>query len=111
MSLSMRLKGLLNENKISCSVMTHEPTYNAQYAAATIQISGKELAKTVVLWAGEEMILAVLPVPNHVKLNKLGAELGKSIRLASEQEFSNPFPDCEPGAMPPIVRSTTCRYM
>lgn len=46
--------------------------------------------------------MAVLPAPNHVKLNRLGAELGKSLRLASEQEFKSRFPDCEPGAMPPV---------
>jgi hypothetical protein len=54
-----------------------------------MQISGKELAKTVVLWAGEEMILAVLPAPNHVRLDKLGAEVGESLRLATEREFSS----------------------
>src|SRR5260370_16631748 len=67
-----------------------------------MQISGKELAKTVVLWTGEEMILAVLPAPNHVRLDKLAAEVGKPVRLATEQEFSSLFPDCEPGAMPPF---------
>jgi Ala-tRNA(Pro) deacylase len=67
-----------------------------------MQISGKELAKTIVLWTGEEMILAVLPAPNHVRLDKLAAEVGKSVRLATEQEFSNLFPDCELGAMPPF---------
>jgi len=82
--------------------MTHTTAYTAQGAAATMQISGKELAKTVVLWAGEEMILAVLPGPNHVRLEKLGTELGKSVRLATEQEFSSLFPDCELGAMPPF---------
>jgi Ala-tRNA(Pro) deacylase len=74
--------------------------YTAQGAAATMRISGKELAKTVVLWAGEEMILAVLPAPNHVRLDKLAAEVGKPVRLATEQEFSSLFPDCELGAMP-----------
>jgi Uncharacterized conserved protein len=48
------------------------------------------------------MILAVLPAPNHVRLDKLAAELGKSLRLATEQEFSSLFPDCELGAMPPF---------
>jgi len=52
-----------------------------------MQISGKELAKTVVLWAGEEIILAVVPAPNHVRLEKLAAEVGKSVRLATEQEI------------------------
>jgi len=45
MSISARLKGLLDENKIPYSVMTHETAYTAQGAAATMQISGKELAK------------------------------------------------------------------
>lgn len=102
MSISTRLKNLLDENKIPYSTMTHQTAYTAQGVAAAMQISGKELAKTVVLWAGEEMILAVLPAPKHVKLDKLGAQLGKSVRLASEREFSDRFPDCEAGAMPPI---------
>ncbi len=82
MSISTRLKGLLDDNQIPYSVMTHATAYTAQGAAATLQISGKELAKSVVLWTGEEMI--------------------KSVRLATEQEFSSLFPDCELGAMPPF---------
>jgi len=102
MSISIRLKSFLDETRVPYSVMTHTTAYTAQGAAATMQISGKELAKTVVLWAGEEMILAVVPAPNHVRLEKLAAELGKSVRLATEQEFSSLFPDCELGAMPPF---------
>ena len=102
MSISIRLKNFLDENQIPYSVMTHIRAYTAQGAAATMQISGKELAKTVVLSAGEEMILAVLPAPNHVRLDKLADEMGKPVRLATEQEFSTLFPDCEPGAMPPF---------
>jgi Ala-tRNA(Pro) deacylase len=102
MSISTRLKSFLEENQIRYSVMTHTATYTAQGAAATMQISGKELAKTVVLWAGEELILAVLPAPNHVRLDTLAAELGKPVRLATEQEFSSLFADCELGAMPPL---------
>jgi Ala-tRNA(Pro) deacylase len=102
MSISARLKDFLDERQIPYSVMTHSTAYTAQGAAATMQISGKELAKTVVLWAGEDMILAVLPAPSHVRLDQLAAEMGKPVRLASEQEFCDLFPDCELGAMPPI---------
>ena len=102
MSISIRLKGFLDENQIPYSVLAHTTAYTAQSAAATKQISGKELAKTIVLWAGEEMILAVLPAPNQVRLDKLAAELGRPVRLATEQEFSSLFPDCELGAMPPF---------
>ena len=75
MSISARLKSFLDETQIPYSVMTHTTAYTAQGAAATMQISGRELAKTVVLWAGEEMILAVLPAPNHVRLDKLAAAI------------------------------------
>ena len=102
MSISTSLKSFLDENQIPYSVLTHTTAYTAQGAAATMQISGNELAKSVVLWAGEEMILAILPAPNHVGLEKLAVEVGKSVRLATEQEFSTLFPDCELGAMPPF---------
>jgi len=102
MSISTRLKSFLDENQIPYSVLTHTTAYTAQGAAATMQISGNELAKSVVLWAGEEMILTILPAPNHVGLEKLAVEVGKSVRLATEQEFSTLFPDCELGAMPPF---------
>jgi prolyl-tRNA editing enzyme YbaK/EbsC (Cys-tRNA(Pro) deacylase) len=56
---------------------------------AVSQISWKELAKTVVLWTWQRMILAVLRAPNRVRLDKLAAELGRSVRLATAQEFSS----------------------
>ena len=47
-------------------------------------------------------MLAVLPAAPHANLEKLASLLGKPVRLASEQEFSSLFPDCELGAMPPF---------
>jgi Ala-tRNA(Pro) deacylase len=80
MSISIRLKNFLDESQIPYSVLTHTTAYTAQGAAATMH----------------------LPAPNHVRLDKLAAELGRSVRLAIEQEFSSLFPDCELGAMPPL---------
>jgi Ala-tRNA(Pro) deacylase len=102
MSISTRLKNLLDESHVSYTTMPHTTAYTAQGAAATMKISGKELAKTVVLRAGEDTILAVLPAAPHANLEKLASLLGKPVRLATEQEFSSLFPDCELGAMPPF---------
>jgi len=105
MSVSARLKSFLDSNQIPYETLSHSTTYTAQGTATLMQISGKEVAKTVVLRAGElgeETILAVLPGPKHVKLDKLAAAIGKPVRLATELEFSNLFPDCELGAMPPF---------
>ena len=102
MSISARLKSFLDENKIHYTMMSHSPAYTAQAAAATMHIPGKELAKTVVLRGGEKMLLAVLPASFHVNLKRLAVVAGGTVRLASEQEFAGLFPDCEPGAMPPV---------
>ncbi len=102
MTMSARLKELLDKNKVRYTAMTHSPAYTAQAAAATLHVPGKELAKTVVVKAGKEMALAVLPASYHVNLKKLGEVLGKPVKLASEEEFASLFPDCELGAMPPF---------
>lgn len=102
MTMSARLKTFLDENRIHYTLMTHSPAYTAQSAAATLHIPGKELAKTVVVRAGEETLLAVLPASYPVDLEKLGQVVGKPVRLATEQEFISLFPDCELGAMPPF---------
>jgi Ala-tRNA(Pro) deacylase len=102
MSISARLKSYLDENHVQYTLMSHSPAYTAQAAAATLHVPGKELAKTVVVAAGGENMLAVLPASYHVDLKKLGAMLGKPARLATEQEFIGLFPDCELGAMPPF---------
>lgn len=105
MSVPQHLKSFLDSNCIPYESLAHATTYTAQGTATLMQISGKEIAKTVVLRAGAqgaETILAVLPGSKHVKFDKLAAAVGKPVRLASEAEFSSMFSDCELGAMPPF---------
>jgi len=105
MSLPNRLKSFLDSNQIPYESLPHTTTYTAQGTAAVMQISGKDVAKTIVLRAGpsgEDTILAVLPGSRHAKLDKLSAAVGKPVRLATELEFTDLFPDCELGAMPPF---------
>ena len=105
MSLPNRLKSFLDSNQIPYESLPHTTTYTAQGTAAVMQISGKDVAKTIVLRAGpsgEDTFLAVLPGSRHAKLDKLSAAIGKPVRLATELEFTDLFPDCELGAMPPF---------
>jgi Ala-tRNA(Pro) deacylase len=102
MSISTRIKTHLDENQIAYTMLTHAPVYTAQGAAAIMHISGQEVAKTVVVQAGNDSYLVVLPASYHVSLDKLGKVIGRPVRLATEWEFSSLFPDCEVGAMPPL---------
>ena len=104
MSISVRLKEYMDKNNAVYIVMSHALAATAQGVASALHIGGRAMAKAVVVHVeeGQDTILAVLPTCYHVDLKKLGKILGKSVRLATEDEFAKLFPDCELGAMPPF---------
>jgi len=53
MSVPSRLKSFLDANRVPYESLSHSTTYTAQGTATVMQISGREMAKTVVLRAGE----------------------------------------------------------
>ena len=98
-----KLKEFLDSNKIKYTTIAHSPGYTAQEIAAAAHISGKEVAKTVVVKIDDKMAMAVLPASYKIDLNllKKAAGAGK-VELAGEREFESRFPDCDIGAMPPF---------
>lgn len=103
MAISMKLKKFLDENKVSYQVAAHSEVYTAQEIAAALHVSGKELIKVVMVKAEDKFVMTVLPASWRVDMVKLREVLeNKNIKLATEAEFKNLFPDCEPGAMPPF---------
>jgi len=100
---SQKLKDYLDGNSIMYITLQHSPAYTAQQIAATSHISGKELAKTVIVKLDDNIAMAVLPASCQVDMDLLREAAGaKTVELATEQEFMNLFPECEIGAMPPF---------
>ena len=98
-----KIKKLLDEHSIKYTIIKHSSTYTAQEIAASAHISGKELAKTVMIKFDGKMAMAVLPASYKINFDDLKEVLGvEKVRLAYEQEFMDKFPDCEVGAMPPF---------
>jgi Ala-tRNA(Pro) deacylase len=82
---------------------THEPRFTAQEIAHVAHVSGKVVAKAVMLRAGERLVMAVLPASHRIDLPAFGRLLGaQPVRLATEEEFTSLFPGCDVGAMPPL---------
>lgn len=98
-----RLESYLRQQQVSFDVQQHHTAYTAQEVAQTEHIPGKLVAKSVVVWADGQLILLVLPATYRVDLARLNAAIGATVtRFAHEEEFSDTFPDCEVGAMPPF---------
>jgi Ala-tRNA(Pro) deacylase len=98
-----KLKNFLDENDVKYVTITHSRAFTSQEIAALSHVSGRELAKTVMIKIDNKMAMAVLPASYHIDFESLQTLFGtKNVRLANESEFENRFPDCEVGAMPPF---------
>lgn len=103
MSVSKKLKELLDAEGVKYEVLPHSVTYTAQETAASIHTSGREVAKPVIVTDGREYVMAVLEAPHQVDLQKFSRVSGmEKPKLAGEVELKKLFPDCELGAMPPF---------
>ena len=103
MPILKRLKAVLDEAQVSYEVYNHALAYTAQEIAAHQHVSGKDMAKVVMLEADDLLVMGVIPGSQKINLERAKASLGAStIRLATEEEFIARFPECEIGAMPPF---------
>ncbi len=98
-----KLETYLRNQDVSFNKIVHHKTYTAQRTAADAHISGKEIAKTVIMKVDNQMCMVVLPGDMQVDMGLLKMSIGaKNIRLATEMEFKDLFENCEVGAMPPF---------
>jgi Ala-tRNA(Pro) deacylase len=103
MAIPRQISDFLDSQQVWYQCCTHSPAYTAQGLAHVQHVSGKELAKVVMVVADYRMVMAVLPASNRIEIEKLRELLkAQHIRVATEEEFRDIFPDCELGAMPPF---------
>jgi Ala-tRNA(Pro) deacylase len=93
----------LNLTGVQYQVISHVPAYSAHSVALATHIPDRNLAKTLLVRADEQYWMAVLRADFHFnqKLLKHALE-AKHVSLATEEELTVFFPDCEVGAMPPF---------
>ena len=100
---SNQVHALLDEHGVEYEVHDHEWVVDANRLAEAEDVTGWDVAKPVLLAIGSELAMVVVPAAVHVDLEKAGEVLGHAeVRLATEDEFTERFPDCDPGAEPPF---------
>jgi Ala-tRNA(Pro) deacylase len=99
----MKVEEFLQSQGVEFEKHAHPTTYTAQGLAHAEHVSGYEVAKPVVVRGKEKFAMCVLPAPNHLDRTRVARALHEdSVRLATEAEMVDLFPDCELGAEPPI---------
>jgi Ala-tRNA(Pro) deacylase len=102
MGVAMTLQRYLDDNHVSYDVVTHRTTGCSTMSAQTSHVSGNDLAKGVVLKSDDVYVLAVLPATCQIELARLQDLVDGPVALATENEASRLFPDCERGAVPAL---------
>ena len=103
----MYVVDFLRSRRVWFETFFHRPAFSATRLAGFIHVSGRSVAKSVLVKAGDEFVLAVLPATSRVDLESLGVALQTapgSLRLATPEELGRIFVNCEPGAIPAFGR-------
>ncbi len=98
-----KVKEFLDKHNIKYVSTSHSPAFTSQEIAASAHVSGKALAKVVIIKVDGNLAMVVVPANSQVNFAKLRDATGaKAVDLASESEFKDKFSGCEVGAMPPF---------
>ena len=81
----------------------HGVGYEIASPARLVDAGAVQVAKTVMIRAGYECLLAVTPRSSEVSLKRLARITGyRRLRLATDFEIKALAPGCHPGALPPF---------
>jgi Ala-tRNA(Pro) deacylase len=101
----MKVHDYLNDRRVNFNVLPHDDTFDSQHLAEAVHVSGRQVAKTVLLRMdhGYRYAVAILPATHVIDLDALGEIVGGArMELATEYEIGQRCPDCEMGVLPPF---------
>jgi Ala-tRNA(Pro) deacylase len=103
MSISRTLQTYLDHERVHYDVLPHPEAFRALAIAQTLHTPEKEMAKVVIVKVDERFVMTVLPASWNVDIHRLRTVFDShQVRLATEDELTGLFPDCELGSMPPF---------
>lgn len=104
MGIAPTLDHFLDRSQVAFQVTDHPHTATALGTARAAHLSGFQVAKGVVLKdrRSGRFFMAVLPAGRRLELKWLKTDFLLDPVLASERDLHALFPDCAPGAVPPL---------
>lgn len=105
MAIALTLRKYLEDNDVAYNILSHPHTNSSMNTAQSAHISGKKLAKSVILEDDNGYLMAVIPATEHVQFRKVNHALNRHMGMATEPELKSLFSDCELGAIPALAQA------
>lgn len=102
MTIAAHVERALAERGIRYRLHPHPRTYSTHDTAQAAHVPEDHIAKAVILTDAHGYAMAVIPGDSWVRLDAVSTEADRRFALAPESEAEGLFPDCAPGAIPPI---------
>ena len=102
MAVSITIQNYLKDLNIRYVPLEHEHTDTSSMTAEVAHVPVSRLVKAVMIKDQSKYMMALLPASHHLRLKELTSLLGREVELASEEEFTQLFSDCEKGAIPAL---------
>jgi len=101
MAIADTVKNFLAEKSVNYELIPHSHTATSHETSLASRVSEDHIAKAVVVKAGADYAIVVIPANNWLKMGHLRHELNRNLQLATKGEIASLFDDCEPDAVPP----------
>jgi len=112
MSVPHWLQRILTYHGVAYEEHLHPPVFAASHLAHVEHITGRRVAKVVLLNVRNHPIMVVLPAVARLDLERVQAVLGEpELRLATEAEIAGWFKGCAPGSVPPFHLRSDVRIL
>lgn len=102
MTLATTVKTYIEGRGVAYEVIPHPVSGSSHDTADAAHVDEAHIAKGVILKDGAGTVMVVIPANAWVDLSAIRKELDREMDLAGEQDAAGYFPDCDPGAIPPL---------
>lgn len=102
MAIADTVKDYLTEKAVDYTLPFHSHSGSSHETAEASHVPKDHIAKGVIVKDESGYAMVVVPAINYVEMKDVRKELNRELELVEEDEFSKLFPDCEPGAVPPV---------
>jgi Ala-tRNA(Pro) deacylase len=112
MSIAYRVQDYIADRRVPWDPVSHGTSTSCMGLAHLAHVPPDHVAKAVIL-EGEAGIamMAVIPASQRLDLEAMGEHLADDLALVAEDRLPQMFPDCAPGAIPPVGEAYGIRTM
>lgn len=102
MAIASTVKNYLDQASVDYYLIPHPHSGSSHETAEAAHIEEDHIAKAVVVKDENGYAMVLVPAVYYVEMKHVRKLLDRQLEVVEEDEFAKLFPDCEPGAVPPL---------